>query len=182
MQILRAAKCMYKVNADCFTTKYNHMTTWKTIYERWYDPMHKLALRYLQNNLFAEDIVQDIFLRLLEKKLSPQFMEYAEAYLRTAVYHRCISLLRKKKQLPCIDEWASNTTEETIFFRELTLLHSQAIQSLPLREKEVYILSHIGGYKKETLATLFGSSAKTVKKQLQVSRKKVREQLVLLVA
>lgn len=136
--------------------------------------MQQLAERYLQNNLFAEDIVQDIFLRLLEKNMSPTFMDYAEAYLRTAVYHRCISLLRKKKIAASIDEWAANTTEELIHYRELKVLHFQAIQTLPLREKEVYILSHIGGYKREQLALFIGTSPKTIKKQLQLSNKKVR--------
>lgn len=158
------------------------MTNWTEIYNRWHLPMQRIATNYLQDAFFAEDIVHDIFLRLLEKKISPQFMDHAEAYLRTAVYHRCISLLRKKKQVSSIDTFISNTTEETVHFRELTALHNHAIQNLPLREKEVYILSYIGGYKKEELAVLFGSSAKTVKKQLQVSRKKVRDQLVLLVA
>lgn len=159
-----------------------HMTNWTDIYNRWHLPMQRIATSYLQDAFFAQDIVHDIFLRLLEKQLSPKFMEHAEAYLRTAVYHRCISLLRKKKETISIDTFISNTTEETIYFRELTILHNQAIQSLPLREKEVYILSHIAGYKKEELALLFGSSAKTVKKQLQVSRKRVRERLGRMVA
>ena len=150
------------------------MTTWTTIYNRWHIPMQQLAERYLQNNFFAEDIVHDIFLRLLENQLSPKFMEHAEAYLRTSVYHRCITLLHKKKQLSSIDEMSANTTEEIIYYRELKTLHFQAIQSLPIRQKEIYILKHIGGYKKEELATLFGTSPKTIKKQLQTSNEKVR--------
>lgn len=154
------------------------MTNWTEIYDRWQKPMHQLALRYLQNNLFAEDIVQDIFLRLLEKNISPQFMDHAEAYLRTAVYHRCMTLLRRNKMMVSIDEWAANTTEQMVHYRELRTLHFQAIQSLPRKQKEIYILKYIGGYKKEEMASLLGTSPKTIKKQLQTSNQKVRTALM----
>lgn len=160
------------------------MTNWTTIYDRWHQPMQRMAANYLQNSFYAEDIVQDVFLALLKKNISPLFMEHAEAYLRTAVYHRCISHLRKKKIILGIDKWAAgqlhdNTTEHSILYRELQQQHFTAIHQLPTREKEIYLLSHFGGYKKEELALLFGNSAKTVKKQLQVSKKKVRRVLAL---
>nr|WP_294994222.1 sigma-70 family RNA polymerase sigma factor [uncultured Sediminibacterium sp.] len=164
------------------------MTNWTNIYNLHYASMYKLACHYLKDNQLAEDIVQDVFLTLLRKNISPSFMDHASAYLKTAVYHKCMSYFRKQKHRLSIDEWYANNyldrnnTEEQLHFRELTILHNQAIQSLPLREKEVYILSHIAGYKKEELALLLGTSAKTVKKQLQVSRKRVRERLGRMVA
>lgn len=160
------------------------MTNWTDIYNRWRIPMQRIAFCYVKNVFTAEDIVQDIFLHLLEKHISPQFLDHAEVYLRAAVYKRCISHFRKKKTMLRVDEsvveqMGVNITEQIILYRELQQQHFTAIHQLPTREKEIYLLSYIGGYKKEEIALLFGSSAKTIKKQLQVSRRKLREALVL---
>lgn len=158
------------------------MTNWTEIFNRWKQPLQRLAYRYLHDHQLAEDIVQDIFLCLLEQKLLPQFMQDADTYLRASVFKRCMSCIRKKKTQISIDNWiqdqlTTNTTEEQLRYRELTQQYLKAIHQLPQREKEIYLLAHFGGYRKEKLSRHLNKSAKTIKKQLQVSNKKIRTAL-----
>lgn len=163
------------------------MTNWTTLYNQWQLPLQRMAHRYVHNHQLAEDIVHDVFLCLLEKNMAPTFMHHAEAYLRRAVYHRCMSHFRKKALQQSIDEWATfesgvNTTEQQILYRELKTLHHQLMQALPRSEKEVYLLRSIEGFSRDEMAIALGRSAKTIKKQLQVSNKKMRQAVLALSA
>lgn len=155
------------------------MTNWTDLYTTWQLPLQKLAFRYVKDVQLAEDIVQDIFQHMLEKKTAPTFMDHAEAYLKTAVYHKCISYLRKKTMQRSMEEWIytsapSNFTEQQVLYRELHNLHFKALNALPVKQKQVYLLSHLEGYDRNELSFLLGSSSNTVKNQLQLSRQSVR--------
>jgi RNA polymerase sigma-70 factor (ECF subfamily) len=156
-------------------------TNWTNIYRQWYRLMHRIAMSYIKDRFHAEDIVHDIFLKLLEKKLDPTFIDHAEVYLRAAVYHSCMSYIRRKKLTPVMesipDSESNHCTEQQFLFRELQKHHREAILQLPRREKEVYILCQFGGYPKQALAKALGSSVRTIKNQHQLSSKKIREAL-----
>lgn len=163
------------------------MTSWANIYLRFHFPMQSFAQNLLKDKADAQDIVHDIFLHLLETKISPFFIENVEAYLRVAVYNRCISYNRNRKSKTsyfiskCAEkQGAPCTTEEDVLFRELLWQHSKTIHQLPSCEKEIYIINHFFGCKKMSMSILLGKSPKTIKKQLQVSKRKVRTALIAL--
>ncbi|WP_438944833.1 RNA polymerase sigma factor [Sediminibacterium sp.] len=161
------------------------MPSWSSIYNKYHTGLLRQALRYLHDRPLVEDMVHDIFLSLLEKNTAPIFMEKTEAYLSTAVYRKCISHYRSKKKVMAIDEWdkhyypATNHTEEQVLYRELKRQYRKAINALSPKEKQVYMLTHHGGYKTNALASLLDKSVLTIKKQSRLSAKKVRTALLL---
>lgn len=145
--------------------------------------MLREACCILHDNQLAEDVVQDLFLTLLEKNILPIFMADSKKYLLKSVRNRCISQLRKKVCSLSIDEWhdsnavSANYTEEHFNYRELHALHIKAIKALPQKEKEVYILRNIQGLTKRETASILGKSSLTVKDQYEHSCQKVRKLL-----
>ncbi|MFN3665340.1 MAG: RNA polymerase sigma factor [Sediminibacterium sp.] len=159
------------------------MTNWSDIYILYHEKLIRHAIGYIKDKQSAEDVVQDIFLRLLQKNLSPLFMDHAEKYLKTAVYRECMSYFRRKVLQQSKNEWhdtyavSANYTEEHFNYRELHALHIKAIKALPQKEKEVYILRNIQGLTKREAASILGKSSLTVKDQYEHSCQKVRKLL-----
>ena len=73
----------------------------KTILHRlfclYYSEMSHLARTLLYDDAEAEDVVQDVFVRLMESDIQPA-EDKLKAYLMTAVRNGCISRIRKKAQ------------------------------------------------------------------------------------
>lgn len=151
------------------------MTNWTIFYQNWHRPMLRYAQQLLKDSHRAEDLVHDLFLHLLEKGITPAFIHNAEAYLKRAVYLRCIRTLTAKKTTALtVDTLSTHETENRVYFRELENLHLKAVKSLPEQQKNVYILHYFAGYNKSEMALMLHASPKTIKKQLQTSRQKVR--------
>ena len=73
----------------------------KDIFERqfgdFYQPLCRFASRFLKDEVDCEDLVQDVFVKMLDKDLSFEDEQHARHYLYMTVYHDCISWLRKRE-------------------------------------------------------------------------------------
>ena len=67
------------------------------LFSRHYNEMSHLARTLLYDDAEAEDVVQDVFVRLMESDIQPA-EEKVRAYLMTAVRNGCINRIRKKTQ------------------------------------------------------------------------------------
>jgi DNA-directed RNA polymerase specialized sigma24 family protein len=73
------------------------------LYERWYEPMRRLAATYVRSE--AQDIVQDVFLALWRGRASLRVRETLGAYLLAAVRHRAIDVKSRFKRERCFPQW-----------------------------------------------------------------------------
>ena len=80
----------------------------RTLFEAHYTALVRTAFRFLNNLPAAEDLVQEIFCTLWEKRAELQVESY-EAYLRRAVFNRCINTIKKQRATSF-----SNLEEETL--------------------------------------------------------------------
>lgn len=93
----------------------------KTILHRlfcqYYSEMHHLAKTLLYTDEEAEDLVQDVFVRLMEKDIYPPD-DKAKTYLMTAVRNGCINRIRKKSLTEQIQSLYSIEAETDLRFIE----------------------------------------------------------------
>ena len=68
--------------------------TLSQLFHQYYSEMFRLAYALLGNDEDAEDIVQDVFARLMEKGDMPEARKI-HAYLMTAVHHCCMNIIRR---------------------------------------------------------------------------------------
>ena len=69
-------------------------TSFKQLYLQYYAPAKRFATLYVKRSDVAEDVVQDVFLKIYElQKRAPQ-CNFSMAYVMTSVKHGCISFLR----------------------------------------------------------------------------------------
>lgn len=165
----------------------------KNLFEQEYSKLCRYALTYLTDSHQAEDIVQETFIKIWERKQEMIASPDMRFYLITAVRNNCISALRKLKTQHIT---FTETTPEPEPELHLTIRQYQeeaneqarkiadALELLPSKCKEVFLLVKMQGLSYKHTAETLGISVKTVENQmgkaLRVLRENVPMQLLLL--
>lgn len=144
------------------------------LFRFYYRPLCLYALHYIQDIDTVEDIVQDCYVRLMEKL--PVANE--KAYLYAAVRNACIDYFRKnnpeRTNINPIDLEGEISDEEAA---ERSLHEAElwtAIDSLPERCREIFLMSKRDGKKYHEIAEELHISEKTVEKQINKALKTLR--------
>ena len=135
-----------------------------------------------------ENIVQDVFLVLWEKKDELELSCTLTTYLFTLVKNRCLNFLRHK----LIEEEYNAQMKEELGFKlyalesmeysyhsekELQEIIQRALDTLPERCREVFIKSRIEGLKYKEISEELGISVNTVENHIVTALKKLRVEL-----
>lgn len=164
----------------------------KNIYISCYAKMKRFACRYVLFEEDAENIVHDVFLELLEKEDILSSHMNLLAFLFIAVKNKCIDHLRNQSikqrtseelkeehaialqmSLDSLEAFDLNLFSEN----NIETILQNAINSLPEKCREIFILSKIEGEKQKEIAQKLNISINTVETQMGVAYKKLREEL-----
>ncbi|EDM35476.1 RNA polymerase sigma factor (possible RNA polymerase sigma-24 factor) [Pedobacter sp. BAL39] len=148
--------------------------TFFQLYESYWDKLYQIAFKYLNDGFQAEEVVQDLFTSLWQRKDSLLLTESTiENYLVRAVRFKISRIysdeIRKTQK---IDEYklrqsaSSHHTEKQVLYRFLKEDVDKLVGMLPERCKDVYQLSRIKGMNNKEIAVNLLISEKTVENQL----------------
>jgi RNA polymerase sigma-70 factor (ECF subfamily) len=158
--------------------------TFESVYKHFLKPLHSYAISILKDEEVAKGTVQNIFLKLWERKSTLSFNGSLKAYLYSAVYHECLNYIRHEKvKLNHQDHLVYNmkTTEEHDSGIELTDLKGklqQILNNLPEKCRTVFQLSRFEELKYREIAEQMGISVKTVEAHMGKALKILRQELV----
>ena len=134
------------------------------------------ALRIVDDVDFAEDIVEDTFLKTWQTIEEGKEIDNFRAFIYRTVRNECISFLRGKKDtigpehIPEIDEETVDTSE-----RDAKIW--RAIDDHPEKCRDIFLMSKRDGLSNEEIATELNISIKTVKNQMTKAFSRLREAL-----
>lgn len=146
-----------------------------------YKPLCSYALQFTNGISEAEDVVQNVFVKLWANRESLNIQKSVKSYLYRAVYNTALNTFRSKKK---DDQLIDSLKYQALTYRmdeddsDLTKRIEklkQLIASLPARCREVLLLSKRDGLKNREVAEKMGISIKTVEAQLSIAFKKIRE-------
>lgn len=145
-----------------------------------YSEMLHLARTILYDDEEAEDVVQDVFARLLESDILPAD-DKARAYLMTAVRNGCINRIRQKTLTQQFRELYSLDAEADWQQAEQRMVTLQAIidyaeNHLSEPHRTIFRLRFQEDLKLKDIASRLGMNLKTVFKYLSQSIQSVQEQ------
>ncbi len=157
-------------------------------YERFFKKHYAEVVRYnhrfVRDTVAAEEIAQEVFMYLWEKRETINIQSSLTSYLFQAAKNRSINYLRlelpKLQSQYDISEMElgqsnqSNDTDRTDLVEKLV---KQAVDALPKKCKEVFVLSRNAGLTYEEIAEELDLSKKTVENQMSIALKKLRESL-----
>jgi RNA polymerase sigma-70 factor (ECF subfamily) len=138
-------------------------------------------LRITASQSLTEEIVQDVFLKIWLNRQALTQVNCFKAYLYVIARNHafnCLKQLAREKSRQ--QEWAyhfpfnTSDTEET---PDLALMVERAVEQLPPRQKNVYLLSRKEGISQEGIAQRLNISHQTVKKHMVLALRFLRNYL-----
>ncbi|WP_291723239.1 RNA polymerase sigma-70 factor [Bernardetia sp.] len=162
-----------------------------------YASMCRTVFRMVKDEAIAEDIVQDVFFNFWKKKDQLNITTSVAAYLKRSAANAGIDYLRKKRPTsdnaldidePIYQHLAvdTNQSDENIRTEELSNHIETALEALPPRCKEVFMLNRFEDMSYQEVADTLGISIKTVENQmgkaLKILRVELKDYLPFLVA
>ena len=146
---------------------------------RHYAGLVDFAYGYLKSGADAEDVVQDVLLRVWARRAQTLPASSVRAYLYRAVRNRALNALRNARQnveLPSTYQGASVPSHD-LQLRELARDFRAAMEELPPRQQEAYRLSRLYGLTYEEISEVMGTSVNTVRSQISAALKHFRTRL-----
>lgn len=154
------------------------------IYQKYHARIYHFALGYLKNEMDAEEVVQEIFLKLWMRDSRSLPISSLPAYLQTLVRNHSLNALRRKARMNATDleasvDWteAHEETEQQILLNDTRKVLNQAIELLPPQQKRIYQLCHVEGVKYEEAAKQLSISPGTVHSHVKAALKFLRGHL-----
>ena len=132
--------------------------------------LFRTAVAIMGNKSDAEDVVQDVFVKLFEKRLEFESSEHETAWLIRVAVNLCKSRLRShwhKKTVPLLETYPAQTNEQ----QEIL----ETVLSLPSKYRTVIHLFYYGGYSTKEIAEITKQKESTVREQLTRARRMLKD-------
>jgi RNA polymerase sigma-70 factor (family 1) len=149
-------------------------------YER---AVYKNIVQLVRDSALAEDILQEVFLSLWEKRDTVRQDVSIGGWLFVSSYNRSVNILKKKIREKAIADLIRDTygedDPEAIRIREMRLQElDAAIESLSGQKRKVFDLCKLRGYTYEEAAKDLNISKHTVKEYLSDAIRQIKEQMI----
>lgn len=168
------------------------LVTFNKLFSSYRKRFIRFAQTYVRDDAIAEDYVIDALVYYWENrhKLTPD--TNVPAYILTIIKHKCLNYLQRKKlqeeieqQMRSHAEWELNTRIATleacepneIFSKETQTILKRAINNLPERTREIFIMSRIQSVPHKEIALKMGMTTKGVEFHIAKALKKLRIEL-----
>ena len=154
--------------------------SFQILFINYYSVLVSFAMKYLESQDVAEDIVQDVFVKIWESREKLGEIDNLSAYLYQMVRFKSFNYLRAEKiRQDATKSFAEELDEiemNEYIKNETFRIVMQTLEDLPPGSRNVFSRA-IQGYSAKEIADELGIAVETVKKQKQVARRILKEKL-----
>ena len=160
------------------------------LYDRHAARLNGLAIKVLQDPFLAEEVLQEVFLKLWEQpELFSKERGTPVVWLMVACRNRCIDKLRteqvKRQRTRTLDEalafeedlWVIQDVVAEIDYQDLHVRVTRALHALPVEQSEPIELAFFQGYSQTEIAKRLDLPVGTVKTRMRLGMQKLRNVL-----
>ncbi len=174
---------------DTKNTQASHQETeqrFEAVFKAWFVRLVVYADRLVNDREDARELVQDVFLKVWDKRFELPLDDSLKAYLFRSVRNACFNFLQHKRvvnqyqsvlALIYLQEEEAGTRFDGLELSELEFRIQTALASLPAECHRIFLLSRDKGLKYAEIAAELNISVKTVETQMSRALSKLREQL-----
>ena len=154
--------------------KQGNLLAFDVIYKEYHQRLYGFVLKFLKQKEDAEEIVQEVFLKIWESRKKIDVYSSFDSFLFTIAYNTTINLLRKKmsqekyigylKNIQKVDDAVDFIDE--VEYNELKEKVDSLINRLSPRQQEIFRLSREAGLTHNEIAKKLNISENTVKNHL----------------
>ena len=152
------------------------------LFRKYYAGLCKSLYKILRDATLAEDIVQEVFLKVWEVRETLKMEDAIQSYLYRSCYNAALNFLKQQKKNTDLDNLeatitASDSAERHLNFQETEAEIQKAIDALPPKTKVVFTLSRFEELSYKEIAERLDISVKSVEKHMGIALQRLRENL-----
>lgn len=161
------------------------MRAFTQLFNRYDKRIYPYVLKMVDSETVAEEITQEVFIRLWSSRDKLRTVENPEAYILTTAVNHTIRVVKKtlnerrslQKLAGMVNDAATNDTELQMDLKESAQLVREAVKRLPERQRQVFELSRNEGMDYDAIAIELNISRNTVRNHLVEALKSIRQHL-----
>ena len=174
------------INQDLLTRlKNGDMLAFDQVYEQYCHKLFSFVFKILKNEAEADDIVQEVFVKIWESRSRLGEYKLLNSYIFTIAYNGSVDLIRKRinnnKYIEHLKNssivYALPTSIIEMEFNELNSKVEKLIANLPERQKQVYHLHRVEGLTYPEIAVQLNISKNTVENHMVKALKYLRQNI-----
>lgn len=171
--------------------KHNDKKAFEIVFREYFHVLHEYVIFYIGNSQLAEDIVQDIFLKIWESRDRLAIHSTLKGYLFRSVHNNCIQCLRHKvveqnhhtihkaklEEALLMNRLFFESGLTKLFQNDIESLVEKGINDLPGKTREIYMLSRHKHLKNSEIARKFNVTEKSVEYHITRALESLRKYL-----
>ena len=153
----------------------------RKIYNNYSNRLYAYSLRITEKEDLAEEIVQDVFIKIWTNRAELTAIDRFDSYLYVVARNHCFnSLKRIAREAVILKELSKGMTElhneheEAIIHKEYLKILNDSVSKLPPQQQLIYNLSRNSGLKYDEIALTLNLSKNTVKAHLKKALYSIR--------
>ena len=158
-------------------------TAFRQIFDRYFKTVKQFVNNHIKEPDLVEDITQNIFIRLWENKSRIDINKSFDGYIFTIAYRMVVDHYRQSRTVVSshsIDKFhdtirSDEFSDELLNLHQLESVYMKALQTLPLKRKEIFLLSRQNGLSNKEIAEHLNISVKTVENQMTSALARLRK-------
>jgi len=154
------------------------------LYQRYASKIYRVSRRMELSHHDAEEVVQEVFLYLWKNRTKLDESLSINAYIFSIVRSNVIKRAKKHARFVAYQHYSipmnkdfSNITEDAVIYKDLYAFATEAIDSLPVKQREVFMMKTTKHMSAEEIASHLNLSVRTVENQIYRATKVLREKL-----
>lgn len=154
-----------------------------TVFRTHYAHLVRMAESVVREHALAEEVAQEVMLELWRRRETLQVEQTFRAYLLRSTRNRALNHVRHQRivareaAIAAIDAPSAPSAEDEVLGTELEQAVRAAIDGLPKKCREVFLLSRDHGLKYAEIAVALEISVKTVEKRMGQALAELRQRL-----
>lgn len=172
------------VAASLSRPSFDDDNAFERLFKEHFKALHAYARVMLRDDDLAEEMVQNIFLRLWERRDLLNVQTSMKAYLYKMVHNDCLNYFKRNKTKAKYEHYAIHTMDgktsnaaHKLELGELEHHIAEALNDLPLQCRTIFQMSRFDELKYKEIASQLGISVKTVENQMGKALKIMRVKL-----
>ena len=164
--------------------KNGDLSSYEVIFKKYYKELHRFAFTYVRDGAVAEEMAQEVFLYIWEKRNKIEIQTTLKTYLYSAVKNKSLNYIKlelpKQQSMADISEVMLSVSQSKIDEGENEQIKryiQKAIDALPKKCRRIFLLSRNAGMTYDEIGEELELSKKTVENQMGIALKKLRESL-----
>jgi RNA polymerase sigma factor (sigma-70 family) len=146
------------------------------LFDRYQTPLYNFYTKMTQDRVLSEDLVQDVFLRILRYRQTYRPGTPFRAWIYQIARNARLDAVRKvKPEAPMLAEPAAPAATDSVQQKQEAQLLQRALMQLPEDKREILILSRFQELKYEEIAGMLGCEVGAVKVRVHRALQQLRE-------